>query len=123
MTDECPGKRTYATWCTETTPAEISAAFRIEDEFQIGFWDALVASAASSGATRILSDDLRAGQRISGVLIENPFTAVHVTLSLARVDRRQSLHHESRAASHCFLLFVPATWRAPFNVLFYRGTL
>jgi hypothetical protein len=55
MTDECPGKRTYATWCTETTPAEISTAFHIEDEFQIGFWDALIVSAASSGATRILS--------------------------------------------------------------------
>ena len=32
----------YATWCTETTPAEISAAFRIEDESRIGFWDALI---------------------------------------------------------------------------------
>jgi predicted nucleic acid-binding protein len=67
---------TYATWCTETTPAEISAAFRIEDESQIGFWDALIVSAAAkSGATRILSEDLSAGPRISGVLIENPFRA------------------------------------------------
>ena|SRR5271165_1535778 len=67
---------TYAAWCTETTPAEISNAFRIEDESQIGFWDALILSAAAkSGATRILSEDLSAGQRISGVLIENPFAA------------------------------------------------
>jgi len=64
----------YATWCTETTPAEISAAFRIEDESRIGFWDALiVASAAKSGAVRILSEDLNPGQRIAGILIENPF--------------------------------------------------
>jgi hypothetical protein len=32
---------TYATWCTETTPAEISAAFRIEDESRIAFRDTL----------------------------------------------------------------------------------
>ncbi len=65
---------TYAIWCVETTPAEISAAFRIEDESQIGFWDALiVASALKSGATRILSEDLNSGQVISGIRIENPF--------------------------------------------------
>jgi predicted nucleic acid-binding protein len=65
---------TYATWCSETTPAEISSAFRIEDESRIGFWDALIISAAvKSGATRILSEDLSAGQRIAGILIENPF--------------------------------------------------
>jgi predicted nucleic acid-binding protein len=64
----------YAIWCTETTPAEISAAFRIEDESKIGFWDALiVASAAKSGALRILSEDLNAQQTIAGIRIENPF--------------------------------------------------
>ena|ERR1022692_1983472 len=65
----------YAIWCTETTPAEISAAFRIEDESRIGFWDALiVATAAKCGAGRILSEDLNAQQTIAGVRIENPFT-------------------------------------------------
>jgi predicted nucleic acid-binding protein len=65
---------TYSIWCVETTPAEISTAFRIEDESRIGFWDALiVASAVKSGATRILSEDLNAQQKISGVRIENPF--------------------------------------------------
>jgi predicted nucleic acid-binding protein len=44
-------------------------------ESQMGFWGALIVSAASSGATRILSEDFSAGQRISGVLIENPFAA------------------------------------------------
>ena len=64
----------YAIWCLETTPAEISLAFRIEDESRIGFWDALiVASAAKCGASRILSEDLNAGQMIAGVRIENPF--------------------------------------------------
>ena len=65
----------YAMWCIETTPAEISAAFRIEDQSRIGFWDALiVASAAKCGATRIISEDLNAEQSIVGIRIENPFT-------------------------------------------------
>jgi predicted nucleic acid-binding protein len=65
----------YATWCIETTAAEISSAFRIEDESRIGFWDALmVASAVKCGASRILSEDLNARQRIAGVRIENPFS-------------------------------------------------
>lgn len=66
--------QSYFTWCIETTPGEISEAFRIEDESRIGFWDALiVSSAVKSGAIRILSEDLNAGQRIAGVVIENPF--------------------------------------------------
>lgn len=64
----------YAIWCVDTTPAELSTAFRIEDESQIGFWDALiVASALKSGATRILSEDLNAGQVVAGMRIEDPF--------------------------------------------------
>jgi predicted nucleic acid-binding protein len=67
----------YAIWCTETTSAEIFTAFRIEDESRIGFWDALiVSSAAKSGATRILSEDFNAGQRIAGMVIENPFAGM-----------------------------------------------
>jgi predicted nucleic acid-binding protein len=64
----------YSIWCMETTPAEIAAAFRIEDESRIGFWDALiVASAAKSGTARILSEDLNAEQVIAGIRVENPF--------------------------------------------------
>jgi predicted nucleic acid-binding protein len=64
----------YSIWCSETTPAEIAAAFRIEDESRIGFWDALiVASAVKSGATRIFSEDLNDQQKIAGIRIENPF--------------------------------------------------
>jgi predicted nucleic acid-binding protein len=67
----------YAIWCTETTPTEISAAFRIEDESRIGFWDALiVSSAVKGGAARLLSEDLNAGQQIAGILIENPFAGI-----------------------------------------------
>ena len=66
---------TYMNWCIDTTAAEIKDAFRIEDESRIGFWDALiVASAVKSGASRILSEDLNAGQMIAGIAVENPFT-------------------------------------------------
>jgi predicted nucleic acid-binding protein len=66
----------YAVWCIETTPAEITTAFRIEDESRIGFWDALiVASALRSGATRILSEDMNAGQKLRSIRIDNPFAA------------------------------------------------
>jgi predicted nucleic acid-binding protein len=65
----------YVVWSVETTPAEISAAFRIEDEAGIGFWDALIIAAArKAGADRLLSEDLNSGQIISGVRIENPFS-------------------------------------------------
>lgn len=64
----------YTRWCIEATPAEITTAFRIEDEARIGFWDALIVSSALKiGALRILSEDLNAGQKIMGIAIENPF--------------------------------------------------
>jgi predicted nucleic acid-binding protein len=64
----------YSGWCMETTPAEIAAAFRIEEESRISFWDALiVASAAKAGTVRILSEDMNERQIIAGIRIENPF--------------------------------------------------
>jgi predicted nucleic acid-binding protein len=64
----------YAIWCIDTTPAEMTAAFRIEDTARISFWDALICAAAvKAGAERILSEDLNAGQVIDGIHIENPF--------------------------------------------------
>ena len=67
----------YSIWCTETSPNEVSTAFRIEDESGIRFWNALiVSSAVKSGAARILSEDLNDGQRIAGLLIENPFAKI-----------------------------------------------
>jgi predicted nucleic acid-binding protein len=64
----------YAIWCVDTTPAEIAVAFRIEDEARIGFRDALICAAAlKTGAERILSEDLNAGQKIAGIRVVNPF--------------------------------------------------
>jgi predicted nucleic acid-binding protein len=68
----------YALWCIDTTPAEIAIAFRIEDDARIGFWNALICAAAlKTGAERILSEDLNAGQKIAGVRIVNPFAHIH----------------------------------------------
>ncbi len=66
---------TYAPWCIDGISAsDIAAAFQIEDQARIGFWDALiVAVAARSGAIRVVSEDLNAGQSIAGVTIQNPF--------------------------------------------------
>jgi predicted nucleic acid-binding protein len=65
----------YVIWCVDTTSEEISAAFQIEDEAHIGFWDALIVAAAlKARADRILSEDLNPGQTISGIRIENPFS-------------------------------------------------
>jgi predicted nucleic acid-binding protein len=67
----------YASWCIENTLVDISTAFRIEDQSQIGFWDALIiASAAKGGAMRLVSEDLNSGQTIMGVLIDNPFAGI-----------------------------------------------
>ncbi|HUO35986.1 MAG TPA: PIN domain-containing protein [Candidatus Acidoferrum sp.] len=64
----------YKTWCIPPAIEDVADAFRAEDEARIGFWDALViASATRSGAARILSEDLNAGQSIRGIKIENPF--------------------------------------------------
>lgn len=64
----------YSVWCIDIAPGDVSAAFRIEDDAKIGFWDALIVAAAmKGGATTLLSEDLNAGQVISGVRVENPF--------------------------------------------------
>ena len=66
---------TYAAWCVDgITPADVTAAFQLEDRARIGFWDALIlAVAVRSGARRVLSEDLNAGQAIAGLTIQNPF--------------------------------------------------
>jgi predicted nucleic acid-binding protein len=66
---------TYAAWCVDgITPADVSAAFQIEDRARIGFWDALIlAVAVRSGARRLLSEDVSSGQAIAGLTIHNPF--------------------------------------------------
>jgi predicted nucleic acid-binding protein len=64
----------YSVWCIDTTAAEVAAAFRIEDQAKISFWDALIlASAVKAGAEVLLSEDLSSGRTVAGIRILNPF--------------------------------------------------
>ncbi len=52
----------------------ILAAIRRSRDLQLSFWDALIIEAAiTSGADRLFTEDLRHGQQIESVRIENPF--------------------------------------------------
>lgn len=55
-------------------PATILNALRLEDSFQISFWDALILSSAQSASATILyTEDLNHGQLYGGVRVLNPF--------------------------------------------------
>jgi predicted nucleic acid-binding protein len=65
----------YGEWpIVQVDVALILAASKLEERHAFSFWDALVVEAARRcGATRLLTEDLRAGRRIDGISIENPF--------------------------------------------------
>jgi len=67
--------RTYASWgIRENTSTSVIRASEIEDKYHISFWDALIVVAACEAKVdKILTEDLRSGQIIEGILIENPF--------------------------------------------------
>ena len=67
--------RNYSVWQTEIIgTADVFRASELEETNRISFWDALIiVCAAKGGASRLLSEDLNAGQKIAGVLIDNPF--------------------------------------------------
>lgn len=63
-----PLTKSVARAVVDTTPADVTAAFRIEDEARISLWGALIiASAHKAGAVRTLPEDLNSGQIIAGV--------------------------------------------------------
>ena len=66
--------RGFLAWRVVTvTPSIILKAFEIEKRSQISFWDSMIVSAAlKANSTKILSEDLKAGQEIAGMMIENP---------------------------------------------------
>jgi predicted nucleic acid-binding protein len=52
----------------------VLAAIETSRTETISFWDALIVRAAAfAGCSRVLSEDMNAGQKIAGVLVENPF--------------------------------------------------
>jgi predicted nucleic acid-binding protein len=53
---------------------DVIRASELEEANRISFWDALIiVSAAKGGAAKLLSEDLNAGQKMAGVVIDNPF--------------------------------------------------
>ena len=62
----------------------VETAWGVEARFGLPYWDALiVAAAAQSGATHVLSLDLQHGQQIDGVTILSPLHATPADLALA----------------------------------------
>jgi predicted nucleic acid-binding protein len=54
--------------------AVFEQAWRIQDRYQLSFWDALIVGTAQvGGCGYILTEDLQAGQEIAGVRVINPF--------------------------------------------------
>jgi len=67
--------RNYLNWHIEMNDSlSILNASRIEENYKVSFWDALIIAAASkANVSKILTEDLKSGQVIEGILIENPF--------------------------------------------------
>lgn len=67
--------RRFAAFSLTQVDAELiaRAAGRSQREM-FSFWDALIVEAAlAGGASRLLSEDLQHAQRVSGLVVENPF--------------------------------------------------
>jgi len=48
--------------------------WRLQDRFQLSFWDSLILAAAISSACNfLLTEDLQSGQELDGVTVLNPF--------------------------------------------------
>jgi predicted nucleic acid-binding protein len=66
--------RDYFSWHIEMNDSlSILTASRIEENYKISFWDALIVTTASKAkVAKILTEDLQSGQVIEGILVENP---------------------------------------------------
>jgi predicted nucleic acid-binding protein len=52
----------------------LDRAFGIRMKYRFSFWDCMIVAAAlESGCERLFTEDLSSGQRIEGLIIENPF--------------------------------------------------
>jgi len=67
--------RDYISWQVEVNDTDsVLKASRIEENYRISFWDALIVTAAMKAkVSKILSEDFQSGQMIEGMLLENPF--------------------------------------------------
>jgi predicted nucleic acid-binding protein len=67
--------RDYLTWDVVINDGEaIAGALRLEERYQISFWDSLIVHAANrAGVEKLFSEDLSHGQRYGSVVVVNPF--------------------------------------------------
>jgi predicted nucleic acid-binding protein len=58
----------------QVTPALITSAIDTSERYRISFWDALIVEAAAAAHCQVLyTENLNDGQKIRGVLVQNPF--------------------------------------------------
>lgn len=61
--------------------ALLELGWRIQDRYQLSFWDALIVAAARSTLCRyLLTEDLQPDQELDGVVVVNPFLQDPATL-------------------------------------------
>jgi len=67
--------RDLLTWRPVAVDAGVlERAWKIQDRYQLSFWDALIVAAAKVSSCRyLLTEDLQADQNLDGVTIVNPF--------------------------------------------------
>lgn len=66
-------------WHVMPSHALYQRGLDIQSRYRYSFYDALVIAAAlEARCTRLYSEDLQHGQRIEGLVVENPFSARHV---------------------------------------------
>ena len=64
-------------WGPVTVDAAIlERGWKLQDRFQLSFWDALIVSAAKSiGCRYLLTEDLQTNQDLDGLIVVSPFLA------------------------------------------------
>jgi predicted nucleic acid-binding protein len=67
--------RNLSAWHPVPMDSEILVhGWRLQDRFQLSFWDSLILAAAISSACNfLLTEDLQSGQELDGVTVLNPF--------------------------------------------------
>jgi predicted nucleic acid-binding protein len=74
----------------ETSSSALLLAMDLAADHQLGWWDAVVLSAAADASCRLLlSEDLQDGFTCSGVTVTNPFAATHHPLLDALLTGRR----------------------------------
>jgi predicted nucleic acid-binding protein len=74
--------RNLQAWRPVTVGIELlEHGWRIQDRYQLSFWDALIVAAAkSSESTYLLTEDLQAGQQLDGITVIDPFHTLPTSL-------------------------------------------